>query len=170
MHAELLRLNPNWDGEHAVAARENKGSNPNPKRDDRLGIFSSYYCGGPWGYQVTASFWEGFRYLRRIQGQVHMAPGPGACSRVSCSYGSAIVLCNDVSFPARGLSVSQTADKSVLFLWQHTEDFYLDSWNMVADGATRILGLCTTAQNPPQVAGQIFHPDRWNIIVRQEAC
>ncbi len=61
------------------------------------------------------------------------------------------------------------ADRSVFF-WQHTEDFYLDSWNMVADGATRILGLCTTPQNPPQVAGRIFHPDRWNIIVRQEAC
>ncbi len=59
MHAELLRLNPNWDG-------ETEGSSSNPKRQNRLGPFSSYYCGGPWLYQVTTSFWEGLRYLRLI--------------------------------------------------------------------------------------------------------
>ncbi len=41
---------------------------------------------------------------------------------------------------------------------------------MVADGATRLMGLCTTLKMPPLVAGQIFHPDRWNIILRQESC
>ena len=113
VHAELLRLNPNWDGEHAVVAGEPEGSSSNPKRQDWLGPFSSHYCGGPWQYQVTASFWEGLQYLRRIQGRVHMTPGPGACGRVSCSYDSAIVLCNDVSSPIGGLSGSEMADKSV---------------------------------------------------------
>lgn len=48
--------------------------------------------------QCSASAIEaGVRYLRGVSGKPRLGAGPGACSRVSCSYNSAIFICNDVS-------------------------------------------------------------------------
>lgn len=40
---------------------------------------------------------EGVDYLHRLGGSANMRAGPRVCSRVSCSWNSAIYLCNDVS-------------------------------------------------------------------------
>lgn len=40
---------------------------------------------------------EGVRYLHSLPGRPKIRPGPRRCVRVSCSYGGAIVWCNDVS-------------------------------------------------------------------------
>lgn len=42
---------------------------------------------------------EGVRYLNSLRGtgRPWLGPGPGRCSRVSCSYNAAIIWCNDVS-------------------------------------------------------------------------
>jgi hypothetical protein len=54
---------------------------------------------------------------------------------------------------------------------QRTEDLYLDSFERIADGVSYIIGWCATAAwGPTQVAGQLFHPDNWNIIVRRDSC
>jgi hypothetical protein len=44
---------------------------------------------------------------------------------------------------------------------------------MIADGMSYILGWCVKdSPSPagPVVAGQLFHPDNWNIIVRHDDC
>lgn len=56
---------------------------------------------------------------------------------------------------------------------QKPEDVWLDSWDMIADGASYLINWCTRpARSPvgPEVAGQLFHPDNWNIIVRHDDC
>lgn len=40
---------------------------------------------------------EGIPYLRSVPGKPGASPGPGLCGQVSCSWGSAIWWCNDVS-------------------------------------------------------------------------
>lgn len=40
---------------------------------------------------------EGVDYLHRLGGSANMKAGPRVCSRISCSYNSAIYACNDVS-------------------------------------------------------------------------
>ncbi|KAL2186870.1 hypothetical protein L209DRAFT_763908 [Thermothelomyces heterothallicus CBS 203.75] len=108
----------------------------------------SYICGHRWPYAPLQPFWEGLRYLRSLHGQVHVPPGPRMCSQVSCSYSAAVWICND-----------------------NTKDLYLDSFSRIADGVSYIIGLCATnAWGPTQVAGQVFHPDHWNIIVRHDKC
>ncbi|KAH6842263.1 hypothetical protein B0I37DRAFT_194902 [Chaetomium sp. MPI-CAGE-AT-0009] len=108
----------------------------------------SYYCGGPWPYAHMAAYWEGLRYLRSITGEVRVPPGPRMCSRVSCSYGAAVWICND-----------------------RTDELRLDAFARIADGVSYIIGRCaTTAWGTTQVAGQVFHPDLWNVIVRRDDC
>jgi len=49
---------------------------------------------------------EGVQYLHRLGGIPTLPPGPGTCSRISCSYDSAIFWCNDVSSPLHLTPVS----------------------------------------------------------------
>lgn len=42
---------------------------------------------------------DGVSYLRGLSGGLTEGPGPGNCGRVSCSWKSAIWICNDVSAP-----------------------------------------------------------------------
>lgn len=61
-------------------------------------VSSTRYCNNiPGG---TTSGWrvkQGIEYLGTVAGTPTEGPGPGACGRVSCSYGAAIYWCNDVS-------------------------------------------------------------------------
>ncbi|KAK4151292.1 hypothetical protein C8A00DRAFT_45489 [Chaetomidium leptoderma] len=119
---QLHTRNPDWEADHPAVATTVK------RATDFSG--GSYFCGARWPYAHLAAYWEGLR----------------ACSRVSCSYGSAVYLCND-----------------------RTEDLRLDSFERIADGLSYIIGRCTTnAWGTGMVAGQLFHPD--NIIVRQDSC
>lgn len=52
-------------------------------------------CGG-FKTGVVVPTLDGVRYLRRITGKPHNQPGPRYCTRVSCSWKSAIWWCNDV--------------------------------------------------------------------------
>ncbi len=91
VHAELLKLNPDWDTEYLPK----KSSFRLAKRYDFTG--AQYFCGDRWPPCSTDKIVEGIRYLRGVGGQPINGPGPGKCSRVSCSYNSAIWWCNDVS-------------------------------------------------------------------------
>jgi hypothetical protein len=50
----------------------------------------------PWSYADGAAINDGINYLNGLD--VPCYTGPYSCARVSCSYQSAIKLCNDVSF------------------------------------------------------------------------
>ncbi|KAJ3548812.1 hypothetical protein NM208_g817 [Fusarium decemcellulare] len=85
---------------------------------------------------------EGIKYLR---GELGNAPcgldsGPRVCTRVSCSYDSAIWLCNDNNGP---LQVA---------------------CGQIGDLAQRILSGC------PNPQGQFFTNANWNVIIGKEGC
>ncbi|EAQ84399.1 predicted protein [Chaetomium globosum CBS 148.51] len=108
----------------------------------------NFFCGGPWPYAYMAAYWEGLDYLRSIMGQVRVPPGPRMCSRVSCSYDAAVWICND-----------------------RTDELHLNAFADIADGVSYIISRCATnAWGARQVAGQVFHPDHWNVIVRRDDC
>jgi hypothetical protein len=104
--AQLHKSDPNWKPEnHNNQGPAGTGTNPavttttaaTVKRATDFGG-GAYFCGARWPYAPLAAYWEGMRYLRSLKGQVHMPPGPGLCSRVSCSHDSAVYICNDVRF------------------------------------------------------------------------
>lgn len=51
-----------------------------------------------WSSASTKEIQDGIHYLSKITKKPELGPGPDKCSRVSCSYGASIWLCNDVSF------------------------------------------------------------------------
>ncbi|KAK1760059.1 hypothetical protein QBC47DRAFT_408176 [Echria macrotheca] len=80
----------------------------------QLANLTSQTCGG---FQVCPSGYinQGIDYLRTVKGKPHIGPGPNQCSRVSCSYDSAIYWCND-------------SDR----------ELYLDNFGVIADAAKSI--------------------------------
>lgn len=143
----------------------------------------NFFCGGPWPYAYMAAYWEGLDYLYNIMGQVRVPPGPRMCSRVSCSYDAAVWICNDVSlfwggffFPVFSWGVGWCV--VVCWLWltrsvalQRTDELHLNAFADIADGVDYIISRCATdAWGARQVAGQVFHPDHWNVIVRRDDC
>jgi hypothetical protein len=56
---------------------------------------------------------------------------------------------------------------------QNPEEFYLDSWDRVADGVGFIMDHCAHwpgVGNLGKAAGQVFHPENWNVMVRKDTC
>lgn len=89
MRRQLLEINPNYDTDfnHTTTVE---------KRTNFFG--AQLQCGElRWGAVKNKGYEEGVRYLRRLRGIPHMGPGPGACSRVSCSWSTGMWMCNDVS-------------------------------------------------------------------------
>lgn len=92
IHAQLLEINPNFDEDFGVKA------DAEPLVGRSLGKRFGPSCGGGsfnWGSADPGRIQEGINYLRGIAGQPYLGPGPGVCSRPSCSYNSAIWWCND---------------------------------------------------------------------------
>lgn len=95
VHAELLKLNPNWNEDFDFR----KGSSSSLAKRTDFDTSDEYYCGGQ--FEIIPDLWswalkDGIEYLRGVPG-VPVAPtGPGWCSRVSCAYNAAITWCNDV--------------------------------------------------------------------------
>ncbi|KAL4903108.1 hypothetical protein BDW74DRAFT_179979 [Aspergillus multicolor] len=74
--------------------------------------------------------------------------GPGQCSRVGCSTGTAIVWCNE--------------GKEVL---------KLNSWDEVADGAWVVINQCRFGDfGDWYVAGTAYHAGDWKVTIRTEKC
>ncbi|KAI1180656.1 hypothetical protein F4777DRAFT_573886 [Nemania sp. FL0916] len=91
---------------------------------------------------------QGINYLHKIHGNCTIGPGPGNCSRVSCSYQSGIWFCNDNPYP-----------KSV-------------PCSTFGDRAADIIYDCYAHGHFPidSVQGQAFAPDGWNVIVAGAKC
>ncbi|KAG5965496.1 hypothetical protein E4U57_004079 [Claviceps arundinis] len=89
---------------------------------------------------------DGLTYLSKLRAKPKMGPGPGNCSRVSCSYEAAIWWCND-----------------------NSEKLELNSFQEIADGASSILDQCISyGLVMDRAGGQAFMPGNWNVIVRQD--
>ncbi|KAJ0423208.1 hypothetical protein BJY00DRAFT_321902 [Aspergillus carlsbadensis] len=158
VHAELLRLNPNWD-EDFPEAEEAEDADELTERDfdfdsdltlekrtDFTG--SKYNCFGSWGLAKSIAINQGITYLRKVNGNPRAAAGPGRCARVSCSYNSGIHWCNDSRSPKT-----------------------LNSFGSIADGAKYIVAKCKRGSGvSAYTAGQVFHKTNWNVIVREDKC
>jgi hypothetical protein len=64
----------------------------------QTGLFCIPVSGWGWVMADSGRISGGVNYLQGIQANCNIGAGPGACSRVSCSYDSAIYYCNDVSY------------------------------------------------------------------------
>ncbi|KAI1803054.1 hypothetical protein F4811DRAFT_572357 [Daldinia bambusicola] len=84
---------------------------------------------------------EGIEYLKNIKGICRVGPGPRVCTRISCSYKSAISWCND-----------------------NDHDITIDCalWSLYAQD---ILDACQTHDASNRVRGQQFNDENWNILV-----
>lgn len=53
-------------------------------------------------------------------------------------------------------------------LWQGAQTRELSGFSSITAGIYAIQTMCQ--QTRPKFAGQAFHPDNWNVIVRWEDC
>lgn len=93
VYSRALAINPNFPrvpAASSVQGLETAGLAENLKRSTTI------KCGN-WPSADRGRIHEGIAYLRALTAAPRMPPGPGACYRVSCSYGAAIYWCNDVS-------------------------------------------------------------------------
>jgi hypothetical protein len=105
------------------------------------------HCGWPPGYIPTPDFLAlvaGIEYLRGISGNCR-AP-PRSCSRVSCSWGSAIYYCND-----------------------NAGEFWVPCRSL-GDIAASIVTECADQFNNGRTHGQAFNVQNWNVIVAAGEC
>lgn len=99
VHAALIKDDPHYNMEAAAHRAATAAGVPVAiqKHETDFGG-GAYFCGGIWQYHSLSHYWNGIDYLRNIRGKVHLRAGPAGCDRVSCSYGAAVYMCNDVSF------------------------------------------------------------------------
>ncbi|KAL4965812.1 uncharacterized protein BDV14DRAFT_199586 [Aspergillus stella-maris] len=95
---------------------------------------------------------EGIEYLRKVKGRPTVGfESKDRCARVSCSYHSAIVWCND-------------------------EDNYngrqtLDSFGVIADAAERVMNECWIPQGKrKEILGQLRFIGGWRVFVQGDSC
>ncbi|QDS75117.1 hypothetical protein FKW77_007416 [Venturia effusa] len=167
--AKVVEVNPSWEEQFnfttdpianfTTGATSNDTTTVKPVRfnleflgsqDPRSGtpFYSEPICtAGAFGAARYDAIIEGIKYLNGINHQASIPPGPQKCSRVSCSWGSAILWCND---QAAGLS--------------------FDSFERIVQGAWLVLNSCANAWPAHKIAGQAFNPDGWNVLVRDADC
>ncbi|KAI1351451.1 hypothetical protein F5Y01DRAFT_304742 [Xylaria sp. FL0043] len=107
-------------------------------------------CDVKWDLPFASVFHirQGISYLRKIHGNCTNGPGPGNCSRVSCSWSSGIWFCNDNPYPT-SVPCSTFGDRA----WDIVENCY------------------ATGELPEDaVHGQVFDTDGWNVIVGGVKC
>ncbi|KAL2867414.1 uncharacterized protein BJX67DRAFT_85278 [Aspergillus lucknowensis] len=98
-------------------------------------------CGGDLPAQRD-SISDGIDYLNGVGGTP--AQDPNSCGRVSCSYNSAIYMCND-----------------------NDETQYLASFATLASGAQKILDECSSGMD---VVGTVKAPNGWGVQVKYASC
>ncbi|KAF9870467.1 hypothetical protein CkaCkLH20_12134 [Colletotrichum karsti] len=145
---KLRKANPYYDDSflnefNVTASEENEQTEALRPRADFTGAPAN--C-DPWELAGRNRIYQGIEYLERIGGKPHNAAGPAACGRVSCSYNSAIEICNDDSKPKT-----------------------LNSFKDIADGARYVDHMCHRWEST-RLAGQVHHKDKWNVIVRWARC
>ncbi|KAF3479665.1 uncharacterized protein GIQ15_06641 [Arthroderma uncinatum] len=133
IHAQILKLNPKF----------NPGDFHDDKSDHELRTRSktNTICGKIAGGRANIRHIDaGIRYLNSLPGGCYAPAGPRACIRISCSYGSAIYLCNDNNH-----SISPSCK-------------YLATFAADIGNACRY--------NRRYINGQEFDSDRYNVILK----
>ncbi|KAH8764573.1 hypothetical protein BGZ57DRAFT_990518 [Hyaloscypha finlandica] len=97
--------------------------------------------GWPWIGAIPSVIRDGITYLNNLNTRVDI--GAHACARISCSYSSAIFLCND-----NDVTISPASP----YLATYAQD---------------LIDLCRSGK---RAGGQLFDSDRYNIIMRQDDC
>lgn len=94
VYSQLVQTSPDYVVERFGAAESKRAlqTAAPPKLSKRGDV----HCGG-FANAGRGAINGGIAYLRGVGGQPQRGPGPGNCGRVSCSDGSAIWWCNDVS-------------------------------------------------------------------------
>ncbi|OBT67706.1 hypothetical protein VE03_03483 [Pseudogymnoascus sp. 23342-1-I1] len=143
VHAQLLQLNPRWNEDFDFQP----SAPPTSANLNKRTLFDGsmrHDCFGDDRQAVIGRIEQGMAYLRGIKARPSTNTGPRWCSRVSCSYKSGITWCND---DPNGKT--------------------LESFGSIADGAESLIRRCSHQYT---VAGQVFHPTNWNVIVDRQDC
>ncbi|OJJ08162.1 hypothetical protein ASPVEDRAFT_143667 [Aspergillus versicolor CBS 583.65] len=135
VYAKLVQMNPNYDDDFKDIDPDLERAVGFDKRADTL------MCEGE-KTADTKHIKEGIKYLRKVKGSPHL--GPWDCGRVSCSYYSGIVWCNDSPN-------SKT----------------LPSFTNIAEGAQVIIDGC---DKKGQVVGYLDHSDHWRVVLVDADC
>ncbi|KAK3986178.1 hypothetical protein QBC44DRAFT_248763 [Cladorrhinum sp. PSN332] len=161
VYSQLLEINPQYEtlyGTIEQNAEKNIKARSEQQQQEQLNIESREYrdwtdCTiNNWEWASMVRIEQGIRYLQGVSGRPTLGPGPARCSRVSCSYDSAIYWCND-----------------------NTHEFSLNTFRDIANGAQVIINDCTPYRGPQYpdsifIRGQRFHGNLWNAIVRYDPC
>ncbi|KAK4189820.1 hypothetical protein QBC35DRAFT_121760 [Podospora australis] len=102
------------------------------------------------GYVNNRRLSQGVEYLNKVKPPPPaLGPGPGKCDRVSCSYWTGIIWCND-----------------------DTKRKELAGWKNVAAAAEYLRQRCeiATSNTYEHAGGQVFLEDNWNVVVLREEC
>lgn len=177
IYSRALAINPNFQQVPTARSIQELETSLVEKRA------TTVKCGN-WPSAERRRIHEGIAYLRTLTAAPRMPPGPGACFRVSCSYGAAIYWCNDVSSHVISHSpklcgflflyaptpswCSPFANHPRFALSQNKTWKNLDNWDMIANSAGFIIFSC--APEASYVSGQNFESGNWNTIVRGDSC
>ncbi|KAL4967905.1 uncharacterized protein BDV14DRAFT_197548 [Aspergillus stella-maris] len=152
VHAQLREINPNYDEDWKDVPESDDFADFSPSTE--LHVLKSY--NGPKALSCSKALestanrkriGEGIDYLRKHKGQVTVTTYPTyRCSRVSCSYKSAIVWCNESKV-----------------------DLTLGSTKPIADAAFYVLNNCNHP-NKDQVKGHVVYPGAWRTILQGADC
>ncbi|KAL0474013.1 hypothetical protein QR685DRAFT_470459 [Neurospora intermedia] len=108
--------------------------------------YTTHYCGAPRTWATVSAIHDGESYLYGLQGQPRLAANK--CSRVSCSWNSAIVVCND-----------------------NNHDITLRSWGSIAEAAYFLTGKCFKYMGgQTRIGGQVFFKERWTVFITVNKC
>ncbi|KAI0543070.1 hypothetical protein GGR58DRAFT_7818 [Xylaria digitata] len=139
IEAQIREMNPDFSWSRAIKPRPGNSFTE-----------SDVLCDISWNPSFASVFHirQGISYLHKIHGECTNGPGPGNCSRVSCSYHSGIWFCNDNPHPM-SVPCSTFGDRA----WDIIQKCY--SFGDFPDDS---------------VHGQIFDTDGWNVIVAGAHC
>ncbi|KAL4797519.1 hypothetical protein BDV19DRAFT_387322 [Aspergillus venezuelensis] len=152
VHAQLRGINPNYEEDWKDVPDSDDFSGFSSSTE--LDVLKSY--DGPKALSCSKALEstanrkrieEGIDYLRKHKGQVTVTTYPRyRCSRVSCSYNSAIVWCNESKV-----------------------DLTLGSTKPIADAAFYVLDHCNHPKKD-QVKGRLVYPGVWRTILQGADC
>ncbi|KAK0701134.1 hypothetical protein B0T21DRAFT_300738 [Apiosordaria backusii] len=90
--------------------------------------------------------WEGIEYLRKLNDTAKNGPGPENCGRVSCSYNSAIIWCNNNNF-----------EKEL-------------RWKDIADASAYVIVRCAPDDTVWVKGHGEYTKDGWYVVIRGDWC
>ncbi|KAK1778755.1 hypothetical protein QBC45DRAFT_413289 [Copromyces sp. CBS 386.78] len=130
-----------------VAADYN-GATPNRDQAKYNGpyTYTSHFCGAPRMWADLSAIQDGQGYLNGLGGKPKIKAG--TCSRVSCSYWSAIWVCND-----------------------NNKDIELQSFRSITQAAAFLSGACFKyVGDRNRIGGQVYFGEKFSVAITVNKC